>query len=155
MARQCSICTHPQRAEVEAAIASGTPYRAVARQYATSKDAIRRHADGCITEAVAAAKAAKQTETEKQGMTTLERLEDALRQTLGIVEKAQAGGDLRLALSGLDSVRKHLELSAKLLGELRAGGDVNVAVGVKVDAGHASAAQVVEVIRALAAEEVR
>jgi hypothetical protein len=40
----CSICTHPARSVIEAALRDGTPQRAVAVQFGMSKSAIARHA---------------------------------------------------------------------------------------------------------------
>lgn len=44
--RACHVCRHPQRAEIERSLASGTvTYRAVARQYGMSRESVRRHVD--------------------------------------------------------------------------------------------------------------
>jgi hypothetical protein len=44
MPRNCSVCRHPQRHEIEADLQAGKTYRDVARQYGASKDAVSRHA---------------------------------------------------------------------------------------------------------------
>ncbi|MEV7633616.1 hypothetical protein AB0N64_14550 [Microbacterium sp. NPDC089318] len=44
--RPCTLCRHAQRAEIERTLASGTAtYRAIARQFGLSRDAVRRHVD--------------------------------------------------------------------------------------------------------------
>jgi hypothetical protein len=43
MARPCSICNHPKREEIDAALVAGTPLRDIARQFKTGKDALARH----------------------------------------------------------------------------------------------------------------
>jgi hypothetical protein len=43
MPRNCTVCRHPQRQEIEADLQAGLPYRALARQYNVSKDAASRH----------------------------------------------------------------------------------------------------------------
>ncbi len=125
--RPCRICENNRREEIDAAITDGIAFRRIAAQFVVTEQSIRRHSKGCLKSAVKAARTAREAATVKTGMTTMDRLEDTLKQTLGIVEQAQAEGDLRLALSGLGEVRKHIELSAKLLGEIRSG---EVSVGV-------------------------
>jgi hypothetical protein len=43
MPRNCTVCRHPQRQEIEADLQAGLPYRDVARRYNISKDAVSRH----------------------------------------------------------------------------------------------------------------
>jgi hypothetical protein len=43
MPRNCTVCRHPQRQEIEADLQAGLPYRDVARRYSISKDAVSRH----------------------------------------------------------------------------------------------------------------
>jgi hypothetical protein len=43
MPRNCSICRHPQRYEIEADLQAGLSYRDVARRHSISKDAVTRH----------------------------------------------------------------------------------------------------------------
>lgn len=58
MPRTCSICQHVQREAIDAALVAGEPFRAIARQYATSKDALRRHAQDHLPAALLQAKGA-------------------------------------------------------------------------------------------------
>lgn len=43
MARTCSICSHPQRRQVEALILENVSNRAISRQFGVSKDSVSRH----------------------------------------------------------------------------------------------------------------
>jgi hypothetical protein len=43
MPRNCAVCRHAQRHEIEQSLRAGVPYRALARQYSVSKDAVSRH----------------------------------------------------------------------------------------------------------------
>ena len=43
MPRNCTVCRHPQRHEIEPDLRAGLSYRDVARQYGISKDAVSRH----------------------------------------------------------------------------------------------------------------
>jgi hypothetical protein len=43
MSRTCTVCRHPDRNDIDAALRAGTPYRDIARRFQLSKDAISRH----------------------------------------------------------------------------------------------------------------
>ena len=43
MPRNCTVCLHPQRQEIEADLRAGLSCRAIAQKYAISKDAASRH----------------------------------------------------------------------------------------------------------------
>jgi hypothetical protein len=43
MPRNCNVCRHAQRHEIEQDLRAGLPYRDVARRYSISKDAVSRH----------------------------------------------------------------------------------------------------------------
>ncbi|MDP9359694.1 MAG: hypothetical protein M3R02_31305 [Chloroflexota bacterium] len=43
MPRTCTVCAHPQRASIDHALVAGEPYRAIARRFAASPDAVLRH----------------------------------------------------------------------------------------------------------------
>ena len=43
MPRNCTVCRHAQRYEIEADLQAGLSYRDAARQYSISKDAVSRH----------------------------------------------------------------------------------------------------------------
>ena len=43
MSRRCTVCAHPDRAGIDAAIVAGKPYRRIATQHSLTEAAIRRH----------------------------------------------------------------------------------------------------------------
>jgi hypothetical protein len=43
MPRNCTVCLHPQRQEIEADLQAGLSYRDVARRHNISKDVVSRH----------------------------------------------------------------------------------------------------------------
>ncbi len=43
MPRTCTICAHPQRQSIDQALVAGEPYRAIARRFAASPEAVLRH----------------------------------------------------------------------------------------------------------------
>ena len=48
MARPCSICTHPERLEIDRLLLQGTSYRDIAGRFGLSKTAISRHKESHI-----------------------------------------------------------------------------------------------------------
>lgn len=44
MGRVCSVCTHPNRVEIDKALVAGESNRAISRRFRVSKDAVLRHA---------------------------------------------------------------------------------------------------------------
>ncbi len=59
MARPCSVCRHPERAAIDAALVAGEPYRRVASRFETSEASIRRH-KGHLSQHLARAHEAKE-----------------------------------------------------------------------------------------------
>ena len=43
MPRVCTICTHPERETIDAAIVGGEPYRSITERFSVSAGAIARH----------------------------------------------------------------------------------------------------------------
>jgi hypothetical protein len=43
MPRNCTICRHPERRDIDADLKAGMPYRAIAQRYSISKDAVSLH----------------------------------------------------------------------------------------------------------------
>jgi hypothetical protein len=125
MPRVCTICTHEQRGEMEAALLTDEPLRDIARRYATSKDALARHRDGHISRHLAKAHEAHEV---AQADNLLEQVRTLQSKALSILDRADAAGDLRTALSAIREARGNLELLAKLLGELQQEGTINVSV---------------------------
>ncbi|MBI4916891.1 MAG: hypothetical protein HY825_13670 [Acidobacteria bacterium] len=48
MPRSCSVCVHPRRAEIEAAIVAGETFRHMAARFGTSTGSLQRHRAGCV-----------------------------------------------------------------------------------------------------------
>lgn len=125
MPRACSVCAHPKRQEVDAAISAATPYRDIARQYGLSKDAVARHASEHIAQAVAASQAAR---SEASALDVVAQLKAINGATLAILQEARRQSDPDLALKAIDRIQRQIELQAKLLGDLDERPQVNVLV---------------------------
>ena len=115
MPRVCTICTHPERETIDAAIVGGEPYRSITERFSVSTGAIARHKSDHIPATLAQATEAQEI---AHAGDLLAQVRDLHSRALAILGKAEKGGDLRTALSGIAQARACLELLAKLLGEL-------------------------------------
>jgi hypothetical protein len=116
MPRSCTVCTHPERAEIDEGLVAGVSAAEIAGRYRTiGERAIRRHRSNHLP-----AKLAKAREAEEvaQADDLLEQVRDLRVRALDILDKAEEAGELRIALSAIREARGNLELLAKLLGEL-------------------------------------
>jgi hypothetical protein len=62
VSRTCTICGHEQRHDIEVALVRRDSYRAIARRFSVSKDALGRHAREHRPEALVRAQEAKEAE---------------------------------------------------------------------------------------------
>ncbi len=126
MPMACSICVHPDRAEIDAAIVRRESLRAMARQWGVSKDALRRHHDGGhVAKELAKAQEAREV---AQADDLLHDVRVLRGKAVALLIKAEHAGDLRTALAGVREARACVELLAKLAGELDERPVVNVLV---------------------------
>ena len=125
MPRTCTVCAHPERAILDAALVRGEPLRDIAGRYAVSKSAVARHkAEHLPASLVKATAAAEVADADR-----LLRDAGALRaKAVSLLLAAERAGDLRTALAGVREARGCVELLARLLGELRDAPTVNIAI---------------------------
>jgi len=125
MPRVCTICQHPQRAEIEAAALAGTANRVIARQFDVHHDAVLRHkADHLLAELVKA----KQAEEVSRATDLLSMALERDQKALALMAKAEADNDTKTALQALRVSLVSLELLARLRGELNEQQTINVLV---------------------------
>jgi len=122
--RTCTICTHEQRPEIDAALLNETPLRNMAQRYGTSATALHRHRHHLPKQLV---KAQEQEDVSK-AIDVVKQLKAINAATLAILKEARADKNGELALKAVDRIQRQLELQAKLLGELQQEGTVNVTV---------------------------
>lgn len=125
MPRVCTICTHPRRVGIEAALVTGTSYRVIVRQFGVSHDAIQRHALDHVRQRIAAHQDARD---EAQALNVVKQLRTINGAALTILKDAHETGDHDLALKAIDRVQRQIELQAKLLGDLDDRAQVTVSV---------------------------
>ncbi len=127
MTRTCTICTHPERAKIESALVSGTPYRVIANQFGVGNNSVQRHADEHVKAEIAEHKEARD---EAQALDVVGQLRLINLHTRSILNDARVSGNPELALKAIAQVQKHIELQAKLLGDLDERPQINLALSL-------------------------
>src|SRR5687768_3337477 len=110
MPRLCTVCTHPERAAIDAALVSGEPMRGIARRFAVSEDALNRHRRDHIAATLAKAADAESVAADD----LLGQVRFLQAKALGILSSAEAAGSLNVALGAIREARGNVELLAKL-----------------------------------------
>ncbi len=123
MPRRCTICTHDKRNEIDQALVERQAFRAIARQYGVSKDALIRHHDDHLPAALVKAQEASEA---AQADALLAQVVDLRDKALGILSKAEVADDLRAAVSAIREARGCVELLGKLAGQLNEAPIVNL-----------------------------
>lgn len=126
MPRVCTVCSHPERDAVDAALvsAAGT-IRGIADTYGVSRQAAYRHtADHLPAHLARAREAADYAASDS----LLDRLRGLNRETADVLRAAKTAANHDLRLRAIARAEKQLELEARLLGELQDGHTVNLAV---------------------------
>ena len=115
MPRTCTICTHPKRAEIDAALIQSEPLRNIVERCSVSMGSLFRHQQKHVAQTIALAKQAKNIEI---GENLIGQARSLHARALGILERAEAAGQLDTALKAIREVRGILELLGKLDGQL-------------------------------------
>ncbi len=126
--RPCSVCQHPDRPAIDQALVNHRPFRAIARQFGLSKDAVLRHHDDDLPATLAKA---KEVEDVAHAIDVVGQLRAINAATLSVLADARKVGDGDLALKAVDRVQRQIELQAKLLGELDERPVVNLTISAE------------------------
>lgn len=129
----CKVCDHPDRASIELGLANKVPIRVLGKRYGISSDSVWRHGQRHMT-------AELHNQLMTRGRMTPQDLENlrviesegvlqhlvAVRGRLyGLMDFAEQQGDYRAAATIGSQIVKNMEVTAKLLGDIRTG-TVNV-----------------------------
>jgi hypothetical protein len=125
MPRTCTICQHPHRIAIDAALVAGTSYRDIAGQFQVSKTAVARHGGEHIPAAIGKSQEARE---EAQALDVVKQLKAINGAALAILTAAKKAGDADTQLKAIDRIHRQIELQAKLLGDLDDRPQVNVLI---------------------------
>ncbi len=128
MPRPCSICIHPKRAEIDAALVAGGAYRNVATRFDAGPSSVKRHTEH-ISLTMAKAEQAREVTEAAHGGTLLEQIAELQGDARRIATAAEKDGDLRTALAGIRELIRIVEILAKIQGEISDATTVTVQVG--------------------------
>jgi hypothetical protein len=129
MPRTCTVCSHPDRAEIDAALAAGDALRNVAKRCSVTASALFRHKRDHLPGHLL--KAAEEEDL-AQAIDVVRQLKAINAACLEILQKSRADGKHSISLRAVDRIHKQIELQARLLGELQdAGPQVNVLVAAE------------------------
>lgn len=123
MPRRCTICTHPERAEIDSCLVRGEPFRRIAAERGVTEQSVRRHRADHLPESLVKAEEAREVDVAN---TLLHEVRELQVRALGILTKAEEAGDLRAATGAIREARSTIELLAKLTGELDERTEVNI-----------------------------
>lgn len=115
MPRTCTICSHPKRAEIEAAIVAGSSYRHISSQFDVGYKSVERHASDHISQEI---KQSKEAEEAAQSLDVVKQLKHINKIALDILKESHDLKAHELSLKAIDRVCKQIELQAKLLGDI-------------------------------------
>jgi hypothetical protein len=119
------ICTYPERAKIESALVSGTPYRVIASQFGVGNNSVQRHADEHVKAEIAEH---KEVRDEAQALDVVKQLRTINHYALTVMSEARSSGNPELLLKAIDRVQRQIELQAKLLGDLDERPQINILV---------------------------
>jgi hypothetical protein len=126
MPRTCTICSHPNRAEIEDAIViHSQSKRRIASQHGVTERAVRYHIKEHLPALLALARDAERA---ARADTLLDRIEALQRRTLAILEATEATHDHRTALAAIGEARRNLELIGEVSRELNRTPTLNLSV---------------------------
>ena len=120
MPQTCSVCIHPQRAEIEKALVAGEPLREIAGRCPgsrpVSRSALHRHKQEHLPAHLAKA---HEEESIGQAIDVVRQLKAINAACLEILQSSRADKKHAISLKAVDRIHRQIELQAKLLGELQ------------------------------------
>jgi hypothetical protein len=123
MGRVCTICSHPARDNIEAALIRRVPYRTIVDRFKVTHGPLSRHTNDCLAEDV---QQALREYRAKNGVKVLSKLSAMIDRLDAFLDRAEGAGDALEFRAVAAEWRKQLELIAKLQGELAQEGTVTV-----------------------------
>ena len=113
MPQKCTVCTHPQRDEIEERLIRRDVYRAIACHYSIGRESLRRHQKQHLPELLKKAYDARETDRAGDLLEQAHHLQD---RTLAILEHCEkVPGQYTVALQAIREARGNLELFRRII----------------------------------------
>lgn len=120
---RCQVCQHEEREHIDAKLVTGAASRPIAEEYGLHYKAILNHRKKHLPKTLIKS----QTLQDEQGADQLlARVEDLYSKSLLLIEKADSDQKWQAATSAIKESRACLELTAKLIGQLKTGHTYNI-----------------------------
>lgn len=105
MPRACSVCNHPKKREIDAALVSGDSYRNVAKRFGISATAAFRHQEH-IGKALVKAEKARLIGEIRDARSLDQKTESLVDEFLRLAKLCEETSDIRGAIVGLQQMRE-------------------------------------------------
>jgi hypothetical protein len=128
MARICTVCHHPKRAEIDRALVGGMPALQVADQYRLARSSLQRHQASHLVEKMAKAAKSREAREVVEAVALVEVAREMLAKLQRLAENAERDKDIRGAVSAIGKIPDFLRILGEIEGRLQAHGVVNVTV---------------------------
>jgi hypothetical protein len=125
MPRTCTICSHPDRAEIDRALLDTDSLRDIAGRFDVSRSALDRHKADHLPEQLSKAQEADEV---TQADDLLGRLDELWKEAKEIEARAKKSDDLRTAIQGIGQLARIVEVMAKIRGEIDSRPVINVVI---------------------------
>jgi len=125
MGRTCTVCTHKDLDEINRLLLCSDSYRDLARQFNLSKDALARHKESHIPEALTKAEDIKEV---AQADKLLDELLKVREKTYSLLDKAEQAKEVKSWPGFLRELREQIKLMAELEGRLASQPQINILV---------------------------
>ena len=123
MPKQCPVCVHTERQEIETALLGSATLPELAKRFSLPFWSLYRHKQRHLPSTLLKAREAQEV---ARADNLLDQVKYLQSKALDLLDKAEAAGELRTALAGVREAKGCLELLAKLQGDLAQEGTVNI-----------------------------
>ncbi len=113
--RRCTVCTHDQREDIDIALVRGVSIRQVEDTYGVGYNAAQRHKENHLSPALVRT---MEAHTEGVERSVADHARALLADADAILRKAKDTGDIKLAVTAMENVRRTLRLIGDATGEL-------------------------------------
>ena len=111
MSRKCTICKHPDRDTIDAALIASEPYRNIAQRFDVSITALHRHKAHVSQALLEAASNSDELSASK----LLKDLANLQAKALSLLDVAEKAKDIRGALGAIRECRGCIEAASRIL----------------------------------------
>jgi len=132
LTRRCTVCMHPQRADIDKALIGNDMFRNISLKYGISIGSLQRHKKNHLMGQLAEVQRARDAALHQIGAEyaeqvkkdviiasdLLDQIQELRYRAVSLLNQAELSGDFRTALAGIREARECIELMSKIIGQL-------------------------------------